>query len=59
MEEYRPDPGDRETRHRHPSFTDDDNPPHNKDSLAFLDLFLDDELSPSREKEILEEYLFK
>ena len=61
MTTYRPDPRDRdgETRYGDPSTTDDDDPPHNIDSEAFLDLFLEEDLSPSREKEILEEYLLK
>ena len=62
IDAYRPDPRDGETRHRDgdPSTTDDDDPPHNTtDSLAFLDLFLEKDLSPRREKEILEEYLLK
>ena len=59
IDDYRPDPRDGETRHRDPSTTDDDDPPHNTDSKAFLDLFLEEDLSPSREKEILEEYLLK
>ena len=61
IDEYSPDPRDGKTRHRDgdPSTTDDDDPPHNTDSLAFLDLFLEKDLSPRREKEILEEYLLK
>ena len=59
LDECRPDPGDGETQHRDTSTTDDDDPPHDTDSLAFLDLFLERDLNPRREKEILEEYLLK
>ena len=58
-DDYRPDPRDRETRRGDPCPTDDNDPPHDIDSKAFLDLFLEEALSLSREKEILEEYLLK
>ena len=58
-DEYRPDPRDGENRHRDPSTTDNDDPQHSTDSLAFLDLFLEKDLSLRRKKEILEEYLLK
>ena len=46
LEEYCPDPSDGETQHRDTSTTDDDDPPHVTDSLAFLDLFLERDLRP-------------
>ena len=56
---HRPDPSDRGMLHGDPCPTDAYDPPHDMDSKAFLELFLEEDLSPSREKEILEEYLLK
>ena len=45
--------------HGDPCPADAYNPPHDMDSKVFLELFLEKDLSPSPEKEILEEYLLK